>query len=297
MTDKINILIDTDIGDDIDDAFALLLAVKSQKINITGISTVYRNSAQRAQIAARLLKKLQCEGIEVCAGIDNPEKEPLKMYSFEKVENGKIQIPHYMPSMADEEYSQEDVADFIEKRVQRYKDLVILAIGPLTNIASWIKKYPQSAKKIKELVIMGGSTNTSRCEWNFRCDPEAAKIVLDAKIKTTMVPVDVTEKCTLSQNIIDQFSASQDEGVKLVVQMMNKYLSDFNYTRPVCLHDPLTLGAILEDICDFEKYDCSVRVEKDRGSVEMVQSDDGCVQVALKADIDKFLRYMLSCCL
>ncbi len=300
MTDKINVLIDTDIGDDIDDAFAILLALKSKKIDIKAISTVYRNAAQRAQITRQLLNKLNCVDIEVCAGIDEPFCEPLKMYSFERIDkNGKIQIPHFMPSMEYEKYLKDDIADFIEKHVQKQQnELTILALGPLTNIAIWIKKYPDSIERIKELVIMGGSYNYNRKEWNFRCDPEAAEIVMDSKINIKLIPIDVTEKCILEQHMIDQFYNSQDEGIMLVTAMMKKYLKDFEYSRPVCLHDPLTLGSILEDFYVFERYYCSVMTDKDcRGSVKMALDDNGNVQVCKSADIEKFLHYMLDCCL
>lgn len=300
MKDKINVLIDTDIGDDIDDAFAILLAVKSKRLNIAGITTVYRNTIQRAQIVRQLLKKLNCFNIEVCAGIDEPFSEPIKLQPFENMNNnGKIQIPHFMPSMEKEDYCHEDVADFIEKHVQtQQNELTLLALGPLTNIAVWIKKYPDSIKRIKELVIMGGSYNYTRKEWNFRCDPEAAEIVMNSNIKIKLVPIDVTEKCILGQHMIDQFYKSQDEGVLLVTAMMDKYLKDFEYTRPVCLHDPLTLASMIDDFCVFKRYDCKVMTDKDcRGSVKMVSDDNGNVQVAKAAYINHFLQYMLDCCL
>ena len=82
MENMTRIIIDTDIGDDIDDAYAIALAVKMQKFDILGVTTVYRNSEQRAKIASALLTALGRGDVGVYAGRDYPYKEKFRIEDF-----------------------------------------------------------------------------------------------------------------------------------------------------------------------------------------------------------------------
>lgn len=106
------ILLDTDIGDDIDDAYTLGLLLAEQA-NLIGVTTVYRNSQQRAKIAAKLISLFdKKDEIKVYVGEDIPEKEEVK--KFEKADvDGKANIPHYIPSEMEKEQTEDGAVDFI----------------------------------------------------------------------------------------------------------------------------------------------------------------------------------------
>ena len=87
----------------------------------------------------------------------------------------------------------EGAAEFIAEQAEKHPhEIVVLAIGPLTNLADVVRKYPASYAKLARIVCMGGSFSKERAEWNIRCDPEAADIVLGGGVPVKFVGIDVT---------------------------------------------------------------------------------------------------------
>ena len=155
MNNLPKVILDTDIGDDIDDAFALLLLLESHKFDVLGITTVFRNSIKRAKMAKQLIDSLGYD-IKVYPGIDNPLKVSIddlispEIKQKEKVdENNKYLIPQWDESMEKCQIENKSAVDFIVESVNKYpNEITIIPIGPMTNIASAIKKDPSIANKI-----------------------------------------------------------------------------------------------------------------------------------------------------
>ena len=153
MDKKIKVIIDTDIGDDIDDAFALLFAMKLE-FDIIGITTVFRNTVQRA----KMTKKLLCdfgrgyEEVKVYAGCATPLAEKKKNYPT---------LPCYTSDADAFEPDSEDeneAIDFIIESARKYgKDLTIIALGPFTNMAKAAMRDPEAMNSVSKTVIMGGA--------------------------------------------------------------------------------------------------------------------------------------------
>ena len=263
-------IIDTDIGDDVDDAFAVMLAAKS-KLDVIGITTFFRNSMQRAKMAKYFLRLIGREDIPIFAGVDKPFIQkiqyllPAEMLEKEERE-GYYTLPQYMPEMNGEEITNENAVDFIVKMAEKHgKNLVLVPIGPLTNIAMAIRKAPDIMRKVKQIRIIGGNYSIAQPEWNIACDPEAAKIVFTSGIPIKAIGIDITMRCPLSDEQLDKLKNLGSEGASLICNMIEKWMAHYNYTRPV-MHDPLVLASFLEeDVVEFEKKIVSVALSEYRG--------------------------------
>jgi inosine-uridine nucleoside N-ribohydrolase len=184
-----NILIDTDIGDDIDDALAIGFALNCPEVRVKAITTVYGDTETRAKLVLKLLKTFNREDIPLGVGIRKPlfSKEDIGPINQAAVLDEKEVLPVL---------SRHNAVDLIVSKVDSCRDLIIVPIGALTNIATALMKEPNLAKKAK-LVMMGGVVNSQRAEYNVSCDPEAARIVFKSGIEIIMVGLDVTMRCQL----------------------------------------------------------------------------------------------------
>lgn len=251
---KTKILIDTDPGDDIDDAFALLLAAKSPELDVVGVTTVFRNTAARARMTRCLLRSTDREDIPIRAGIDTPfiqtikDVMPPELFAKETLDrSGKYRLPQYDDSMDNEPVDKENAVDFIIRMAHEYAgELILVLIGPFTNAAMAVRKDPSIVSCIKEVRVIGGYYWKDITEWNVACDPEAAHIVFTAGWPVYAVSIDVTMQCALSNEDVAEFRSLQGEAQSLVAGMMNKWFSYYQFSAPV-MHDPLVIGTILCD--------------------------------------------------
>jgi inosine-uridine nucleoside N-ribohydrolase len=135
--------------------------------------------------------------------------------------------------------------------VEKYGELTIAAIGPLTNVALAIAKAPYIIPKVK-IVMMGGQINKAHPEWNIVCDPEAARIVFESGIPITMVGLDVTNRCTFTRDDIEYVKGIGNPRTDLLGEMLETFCTNFGFL-PV-LHDPLALATMVwGDIVTFEE--------------------------------------------
>ena len=139
------VIIDTDIGDDVDDAFALALAVKSPELEILGVTTTFGDTETRAKIVDRFLGEVGRADIPVMAGRPTVTKNPMSQRKY--AEGG-----HYAKS------SHGDAADFILDQIRKHpREITLIAIGPLMNVGAAIDKDAGTFRKLKRVVLMGGS--------------------------------------------------------------------------------------------------------------------------------------------
>lgn len=292
------VIIDTDIGDDIDDALALALALKAPELDVLGITTVFRNSVLRARITAKLLKTFGREEIPVCAGMDIPFIQTANAFPKDQFdENGRpIPCQYIAESMEDCEYSKEWAPDFMIRSVMEHPhEVTVIAIGPLTNVAAALRKRPEIIPLIKKIVLMGGVVSREYPEWNILCDPEAAKIVYSCGAPVYAVGLDVTEQCKMSLGKVDELYSLEDETCRFLSDLMKRWFAFFEFEQP-CLHDPLTVAAV---ICDryvsFSKRKVEVQLEGAlRGMTKTVEGsgDAGTfIFVAEKVDSSGFMSY------
>ncbi len=230
------VLIDTDVGGDVDDALAIAMALNSPTLDIVAITNVYLANEWRAGVTHRILRTWDADDrIPVAAGAekpmigwwdDNHSPKPMKSYGTFRGQE--------MPC----------AADVIVNAARQHEHLTILAIGPMTNIALALAKNPEIAEQI-EIVMMGGLIARAEAEWNIRCDPEAARAVFESGAKITMVSRDVTDRCQFTQEEVDEIARCENPRCRLLDEMMSVFMEKWGYL-PI-LHDPLALSLLLWD--------------------------------------------------
>jgi inosine-uridine nucleoside N-ribohydrolase len=187
------VIIDTDIGDDIDDAFAVALALRSPELQILGITTTFGDTETRAKLLDRFLAEVGRPEIPVAAGAPSPPKSTLTQRRY--AESGHFAKP-----------SHPDAVAFLLDQIRRYPgQITLIAIGPLMNVGAAIDKDPATFRKLKRVILMGGSIKRGygdvgfgapqppQPEWNILNDIPSARKLFVAGVPLFVMPLDATQ--------------------------------------------------------------------------------------------------------
>lgn len=254
MTSK-RVLIDTDTG--VDDALALILALRSPGISVEAITTVAGNvevskCTRNVRAIFRLLQLKHPPPLAQGAG------KPLarKLFTAPEVHGTDGLGNTQGPVRRTEKHSEGDAVGLIIECCERYgKDLTIVALGPLTNIALAWRENPSALRKIRRIVSMGGAFdvrgNTGPvAEFNYYVDPEAAQIVLNSGLPITIVPLDLTERVVAMRNDWEELSRRAGGRVPLfILRMTNAYMLYHKKTEGfygAFMHDPATVAVAID---------------------------------------------------
>ena len=185
------VIIDTDIGDDIDDAFALALAVKSPELKILGVTTTFGDTSLRARLVERYLGAVGHGDIPVYAGPATKTDNVMTQAAYAKAGPEKVSGGG---------------AEFILRQAQEHPGAItLIGIGPLSTVRAAIEKDPSAFKKLKRVVIMGGSVyrgygfdaqgkpKAAEPEWNILNDPAGLRALLASGVPVVMMPLDSTQ--------------------------------------------------------------------------------------------------------
>ncbi len=284
------ILLDTDIGDDIDDAYALGLLL-AEKANLIGITTVYRNSIQRAKIAGKILQLFH-RRIPVYAGEDIPKKQPL--FRFECSDQGKkAVVPHYISAEMAGVTFRRGAVDFILRTLEKFPNrITLLAIGPLTNLARAYEKDPDAFRLAKKIMLMGGNYSEKEAEWNILCDPEAAERVFSSGVPITAVGIDVTRNCTFDDAMLAFLRNLNEERFRLLVRMTEIWIrQNREKNQPPTMHDPLTAEALLfPSLLQYRYGNFKVETEGSLRGVTLPDSRGVKIKYAVQANYGEFFN-------
>lgn len=292
------IIIDTDIGSDVDDAIAITLALKSPELKVEGITTVYGNTILRSQIALKLLELMGIDDVPVAAGIEKPLLREREVWWAGHEGKGILTDSDKNLKPIDKH-----AVDFlVEKILENPGEITLVTIGPLTNIAAAIIKEPKIIENVKEIIMMGGvarifdnAPELPYIEHNIKCDPEAASVVFNSGIPITMVGLDVTLKVPINrshlQKIKDVGTDLTDTLVRLIEIWWNFLKSDSS-----CMHDPLALSYCIKP--EFlETVNCKVIVETQGkhtvGQTIVIPDKDSNVKVACGVDSENFIEFLM----
>ncbi|MDO5440513.1 MAG: nucleoside hydrolase [Erysipelotrichaceae bacterium] len=258
--------IDTDTG--VDDAFALVSSFQLSGIEVVGISAVCGNveiekTFRNARNVVSLCGK---ENVPVYKGAEKPLIVPLSpAYNVHGEDGlGGVVIPESKAPI-----EKENAVDALYKKAKELNgELTIAAVGPLTNIAIALYKYPDFPKYIKEIVIMGGSIAaggncSTSAEFNIYGDPHAAQTVMKSGMSITLFPLDVTLKALLSREEIDTLKKEDDAVGQFCYKSSEAPMSLFRNLGLgdyMCLHDTCPI-AYLSHPELFSGKKCSVYVE------------------------------------
>lgn len=289
------IWLDTDIGGDIDDALALLLAMASKEVELVGVSTVFENTEARAKIAKTLLEMGGFKEVPVYAG----EGKPYLARSVHDipVDTGRLPQTYSDVLFGPAEYDGADAVGEMKKRFSQSRgEIALVTLGALTNAARLIERFPQAAEKIRCIYIMGGAAKLNLNEFNLSCDPEAADVVFSSRIPKKIVTLDVTFRCRLSKAQTEQLSACGSDAVRTVMQMSALW------GEGMILHDPLTLGAAISDgFVKFERGNLKVELSGSYSRGKCVNLADfnwkraprSDMEVSAEVDEEKFSRFYI----
>lgn len=232
------LIIDTDIGDDVDDALALALALRSPELELVGVTTVYQCTQVRARLAAHLLAAFGRPDVSVYAGTDRPLLGPLRPEwvpnQVSVLENAAALGP--APGHA---------VEFLIREGLRREGLVVLPIGAMTNIALALAVEPRLAGRLR-IVAMGGAWDRPGAEWNIQCDPEAAAAVLASGARVDFVGLDVTTRVRLPGPDLRRLLEATDPAGRALSGFLAAWHLGWGKNPDFCpvLHDPLAVAAV-----------------------------------------------------
>ncbi|MGH2531032.1 MAG: nucleoside hydrolase [Thermomicrobiales bacterium] len=236
------LILDTDIGTDVDDCLALAVILGSPEIELVGVTCVYGDVALRGRMVRKLLRLKRRDDVPVYLGADDSllGLRPIHWPGHEGV--GLLEE-------SDEglEPTPGRAVDFIVESVMANPGQIhLLAIGPLTNVAIALKVEPRIAERLAHLTIMGGVRHSARtiAEHNIVCDPEAAQIVVSSGAPTTLVPLDVTLRVTIDQVGVEQVRRAGTPFHDAVARQVELY-PRFRERGTTYLHDPLAAAIVV----------------------------------------------------
>jgi purine nucleosidase len=295
-----------DMDPGIDDALALILALKSPEVQVMGITTVAGNAPveMTSANARRVLECLNIESIPVAMGAAHPLKHPLEdalsHHGTDGLGNCDLPAPK-LPLYPEKAW------DFLARLVlDAPGELTLIATGPLTNVAYAFELHPELPGLLARLVVMGGAYNLTPCgkgnctpfaEFNIWQDPEAAHMVFNSGADIFAVGLDVTmnNAACLNGQHLEQMKTGRTPAAHLAARLV-----EYNVKYHGCcrMHDPLALVMLLDaSLLDFTS--ASVEVVRgndwDRGVTRIVPSGRyQLIHIASDVDGPRFLKLFLS---
>jgi inosine-uridine nucleoside N-ribohydrolase len=250
------VIIDTDAG--VDDALAIILALKSPELRVEAITTVAGN-VEVEKCTRNCLLILDILKLEHTPMVAQGAKKPLKRRLFTAPEvhgaDGLGNATRHYPEPS-RRAVKGNAGDVILRLVKKYPgEITVIALGPLTNLALAIRRGPRTMKDVKEIIAMAGAFrvpgNTGPvAEFNTYVDPDAAQQVLDAGLPLTLIPLDVTEQVKLYwTDIIERRNASSGKILSFISDVTRFYMDFHKQSLGFLggyLHDPLTVGAAIK---------------------------------------------------
>lgn len=296
---KIKVIINTDLGDDVDDSVAIALALNSPEIEVMGITTAFKNTRLRAQMVKDLLNIYHKEEIPVYIGQG--------MSIIERVDIAEEPLQYSILAGSYDIKTNRSAVDFIIETCKKHPDVYYIEMATQTNLSLAFLKAPDIMKNIK-IIGMGGAFLNSFAEWNIKWDPEAARIVTDFAKNMTMFGLDVTKYCTLTPKQLEKIKNSTSKEVKYLYDGMRIFTKKTGY--PICLHDAICIAYLIDpSIVVLKKGDYSVELkgERTRGTIlhntnyydiDMEKNIETLTeknfQYAVELDVDKFRSLIMN---
>jgi purine nucleosidase len=256
MADKLPLLLDTDIGSDIDDAVCLAYLLRQSQCELLGVTTVSGNTAERAALAEVICRAAGREDVPIHAGAAGPLL----------IGPGQPRVPQY-EAIAQRPHRKDysgTAIEFLRQTIRaRPQEITLLAIGPLTNLALLFAIDAEIPSLLKELVLMcgvftaGNGQGPAAREWNAMVDPIATAIVYRARpSRCTSIGLEVTTRCQLSADECRRRFREAGGPLEIVAEMAEVW---FRGRKEITFHDPLAAAVIFEpNLCEYAEGEVSV---------------------------------------
>ncbi len=232
------IIFDTDIGDDIDDALALALALQSPELDVRAVTTVIDDTETRTRLAWKELGLYGRRDIPLGTGASEPLLDPVRPQRARQFE--VLTAADTVPEAAHQR-----AADLIIKTLlDSPRPITLVPVGPLTNIALALKSGANIKPKIARIVLMGGAFHMLYQEYNIWRDRVAAEIVFASGVPITAVGLDVTTRCKLQGEDLARLRAAKNPASQFLAKLIDLWQDGHPNQFPT-LHDPLAVAAAL----------------------------------------------------
>jgi inosine-uridine nucleoside N-ribohydrolase len=283
--DKIKVLLDTDIGDDIDDAWALAFLIAYQRFMPLGVTITHGNTPARAKIACKFLHVTNRDDIPVHVGRKTNDKV-FPQYSWAEDFNAK-------------QPAKKPAADFIVDTVKRFPgEVTILAVGPLQNLADALRREPGLAKLVKRVVLMSGcvygtsySPDKVIREWNVYQSTADSQLVYGAGLPLTIVPLDSTTHVRLSDAERKRVAEHVSPMAYALECLYRLWLA--NPTDRMTLHDQLAVAEAAQPGAFFGRRETLPLIVDEQGFTRIDRERGKPVTVCLEPRRDEFMKYYL----
>ena len=282
----IKVILDTDIGTDIDDAWALGFAMTSPDFELMAVTITDGNTTARARVACKLLQTSDHGGVPVAVGRPTPPPEGVD-YQFAWAEDFTEKRPVVQPA-----------AQIIVDTARRFpNEVTLVAVGPLQNVADALRLEPRLPKLLKRVVLMSGSIRGSAWnpapvpEWNVVRSTADAQLVYAAGFPLTTVPLDSTSYVQLKDEERERLRARATPLTRSLETLYRLWLD--SPSRRMTLHDQLAVAETARPAEFFGRCDTLPLRVDDRGFTRIDEAKGVPVSVCFEPKRDAFMRYYL----
>ena len=296
---KQKIILDCDPGHD--DTIAILLAAKEETIELLGITVIAGNQSLNDTRDNTLYI---CQTLDihtpVYVGCDKPMVREQVLTTDVHGIAGFRELSRGTQGKCNKK--KDAVTFMIDTLLASSGDITVVTMGPMTNLATAIKREPKLVRKIKQIVLMGGSCGSGNitpvAEFNIFADAEAAQICFESGVPITMIGLDVTRQVLCDNRVIERMQKLHTKESKFFVQIMEhacKIQKEIFGIEEMCLHDPVTIAYLIDNTI-LKLQPMCVKIEIDdetlygKTSCEMLACQDGTynAEVAVDIDVEKF---------
>jgi purine nucleosidase/pyrimidine-specific ribonucleoside hydrolase len=305
---KTKIILDTDIGDDIDDALALALILASPELELVGVTTVFGNAYARSRQARTILAAAghRFRSIPVAVGCTRAVTT-FPYHGLLAIFADSARLPNQDKTcMSDAELPPNDPrhgVDFlIDTLMQGNGDIIPVLIGAMTNLALAIVKQPAIVKKIPRLSIMAAEFRRPMAEWNIRCDPEAAAIVFNSGIPIDLIPWHIGDVVQFTWDDIHRLAAGKHPVCDRLSQAIHAWQTQHNpeanpaVTPMPRLYDPMAVATLIKpDLCTWKTGTIQVELsgKLTHGYTPFQENPAGKHRIAWDADRSASIKFFL----
>jgi len=292
----IPIIFDTDIGDDIDDALALALALQSPELDVRAVTTVTDDTEGRSRLAWKELGLYGRHDVALGTGAREPFLDP--MHTGRAPQFTVLTDADTLPPAARKRASEL----IIETLLSSPRKITLVPVGPLTNIALALKGEPRIKENIERIVLMGGAFHLLTPEYNIMRDRIAAEIVFSSGVPITAVGLDVTLQCKLNAADMKRLRDAGNPASQFLVRLIELWQEGHPDQFPI-LHDPLAVAVTLNPHL-VETQTGSVRVETSSPltngmtmftpAERLAPSDHATTSIARQVDAPRFVEMFLT---
>ena len=282
---RLKVILDTDIGDDIDDAWALAFVIAHQNFQPLGITVTHGNTPARAKMACKMLHLTGRGNIPVFVGRQTAQKEYSHQFTWAE-------------DFTDTRPDAKKAADFIVESVRRNPgEVTVIAVGPLQNLADALRKEPQFGKLVKRVVLMSGCVYGTRdkqepiAEWNVLSSVADAQLVYGAGLPLTIVPLDSTTHVRLSDAERERLQ-KYSSPLTFALEVLYRLWLEKPQSR-MTLHDQLAVAEAAAPGRFSGKVETLPIWVDDKGFTRVDSKKGKPVAVCLEPKRDAFMQYYL----